>query len=53
MNATWDSTTGTILWGPMTKALESFGTTKMSVVNERSHEDFYRVDSGGSLCKGD
>jgi len=43
----------TISWGPMTKALELFAMTKMTVVNERSHEDFYRVDSEGSLRKGD
>jgi len=37
----------------MTKALESFATTKLTVTNERSHKDFYRVDSGGSPHKGD
>jgi len=39
--------------GPMTKALQSIVTTKSRVMNKRSHQDFYSVDSGGSLRKGD
>jgi hypothetical protein len=38
--------------GPMSKAFQSFAMTKSRVMNKRSHQDFYSVDSGGSLHKG-
>jgi hypothetical protein len=38
---------------PMIGALQSFATTKLIVINKRSHQDFYSVDSRGSLLKGD
>jgi len=39
--------------GPMSKALQSLAATKSIVMDKRSHQDFYSVDSGGSLRKGD
>ena len=39
--------------GPMPKALQSLAMTKSIMINKRSHQDFYSIDSGGSLRKGD
>jgi hypothetical protein len=37
----------------VSKVLQSLPVTKMIVVYQRSHQDFYSIDSGGSLPKGD
>jgi hypothetical protein len=39
--------------GPMLEILQLLAVTKSIVMNKRSHQDFYSVDSGGSLHKGD
>jgi hypothetical protein len=35
------------------KVFQSLTTTKSIVTDKRSHKDFYSIDSGGSLHKGD
>jgi hypothetical protein len=44
---------GTKSMKPIVKAFQSLTVTKSRVIKKRSHEDFYSVDSGGSLHKGD
>ena len=39
--------------GPKLEILQLLAATKSIVMNKGSHQDFYSVDSGGSLCKGD
>ena len=50
--ATRMSTFSTMLMGPIVGVLESLPATKSIVVQERSHQDFYSMDSRGSLHKG-
>ena len=38
---------------PIVGVLQSLAATKSIVMDKRSHQDFYSVDSGGSLRKGD
>ena len=47
------STLSTMSMNPIVGVLESLPATKSIVMQERSHKDFYDVDSEGSLRKGD
>jgi hypothetical protein len=43
----------TKLMNPIVGIFQSLTATKSIVIQKRSHKDFYSVDSGGSLHKGD
>jgi hypothetical protein len=52
MYATRISMFSTKSMNPIAGVLESLPATKSIVIRERSHQDFYSVDSRGSLLKG-